>query len=488
MKTKFYSFAFALFALFALGENAFAQATCHQGCSLGNSLVTNGDFQSGATGFSSDLNPFVSCGSNQYFITADANAVCGPFINTPGQGGSGNYMAIDGSGTPNQNVWYQTVSVVAGTTYEFAYWLYPSIDDNLPYRDRRPTLDLIAGGSVISSIDADNYALQWNRICGSYTATSTGTITLQIRQTNSGTSGWDYGLDEISFSPVSCGCDVSASFSFQQSNCTYSFTSNVTTGPGTTVLNYEWTFGDGYSSNDPNPTHLYSGSGLYTVCLKVTAFDGEECCVAEFCEEIEVQCKPEPCEIEASFDVSSDGCDWSFAGNLITSNTTIIGWYWDFGDGTTGLGQFANHTYNSGGSYVVCLTVIGVDNTSGEAKCCSFRICQEINVRCEGGDNPDFKQFGFGSDEAGADKSLQVFPNPASGLLSIEYVLEQDQTIELYLIDMKGATAKVLVNGEKQAKGTQSVKLETNGMPEGLYVVSLKQGDKLVSKKVMIKK
>jgi len=48
-------------------------------------------------------------------------------------------------------------------------------------------------------------------------------------------------------------------------------------------------------------------------------------------------------------------------------NGTIIGWAWDFGDGTTGTGVTATHAYAAMGSYVVTLTVMDNDGLTSSA-------------------------------------------------------------------------------------------------------------------------
>src|SRR5262249_29772107 len=48
--------------------------------------------------------------------------------------------------------------------------------------------------------------------------------------------------------------------------------SNSSTGPG--ILSYQWDFGDGNTSTDIAPAHMYNQRGIYTVKLTVTSSEG----------------------------------------------------------------------------------------------------------------------------------------------------------------------------------------------------------------------
>jgi len=52
------------------------------------------------------------------------------------------------------------------------------------------------------------------------------------------------------------------------------FTDNSTTPPGVTISEWQWTFGDGGTSNVQNPTHTYNANGFYTVSLTVKSGSG----------------------------------------------------------------------------------------------------------------------------------------------------------------------------------------------------------------------
>src|ERR1700752_4826572 len=67
-------------------------------------------------------------------------------------------------------------------------------------------------------------------------------------------------------------------FNAQGQTCQVGFTYSNNATPFNVVFTdtsklataWNWNFGDGTTSNLQNPTHLYSGGAIYTVCLKIT--------------------------------------------------------------------------------------------------------------------------------------------------------------------------------------------------------------------------
>ena|GEM_PF-280925 len=51
---------------------------------------------------------------------------------------------------------------------------------------------------------------------------------------------------------------------------TVSFTSSGSADPDGTIVSYSWNFGDGTTSTEANPSHVYATPGLYTVTLTIT--------------------------------------------------------------------------------------------------------------------------------------------------------------------------------------------------------------------------
>lgn len=68
---------------------------------------------------------------------------------------------------------------------------------------------------------------------------------------------------------------------------------------------------------------------------------------------------------EASFTTNCTDLDCNFTDTSTDSNDSIASWSWDFGDGGQSTAQDPNHTYSSGGTYTVQLTVTDDQGATG---------------------------------------------------------------------------------------------------------------------------
>jgi len=113
-----------------------------------------------------------------------------------------------------------------------------------------------------------------------------------------------------------------------------------------------WSFGDGDSSSDTIPVHIYTDPGFYTVTLKIT--DSET-------GGTDTEVKKRFIYVgttDAQFVASSDsGC----AGLEVIFTPTLFGparsYEWDFGDGNNSTDSIAVHTFDTAGVFDVSLTV-----------------------------------------------------------------------------------------------------------------------------------
>jgi len=116
------------------------------------------------------------------------------------------------------------------------------------------------------------------------------------------------------------------------------------------ITNWDWEFEPGQISVSQNPNFTFTNEGFNPVQLVVTSLNG---CIDTLVKDIQIYdtpninfISPEPCLYGAVFIDSS-----------IVSDTTIIAWAWDFGDGATSTEQNPNHPFATAGNYDISLTV-----------------------------------------------------------------------------------------------------------------------------------
>jgi PKD repeat protein len=136
------------------------------------------------------------------------------------------------------------------------------------------------------------------------------------------------------------GCQTYFTYTMGQSPCEYIFTA---TGADT----YTWDFGDGNTGSGQNVSNTYSNDGMYYVLLLGYNSNGVLCdSIAQYL--TLTGCGGNtPCQ--ASFNYADSNCIVEFYGTGASSYT------WDFGDGTSGQGQYDYHTYANNGTYNVCM-------------------------------------------------------------------------------------------------------------------------------------
>jgi gliding motility-associated-like protein len=126
------------------------------------------------------------------------------------------------------------------------------------------------------------------------------------------------------------------------------------------IANYNWNFGDGSTNTQKNPNHTYSAPGLYNVRLIVNTTNS---CADTLTKSSFVKVVASP---QASIGGIVPGCidaTINFRGIEITSDTSLLQWRWDFGNGKIATVKDPNPVrYDSLGAYPVELIVT---NSSG---------------------------------------------------------------------------------------------------------------------------
>ena len=81
---------------------------------------------------------------------------------------------------------------------------------------------------------------------------------------------------------------------------------------------------------------------------------------------------------------------------------------------------------------------------------------------------------------------ISVYPNPASGNVSISFTTIVTGRTKLELYDMSGKLVKNLFEGVLSKNSRQLIDLQTGGLPSGIYIVSLQLGNNIVGRNKLV--
>ena len=118
------------------------------------------------------------------------------------------------------------------------------------------------------------------------------------------------------------------------------------------AIAYNWNFGDGGTSTLPNPSHTYIAFGSYTVTLITTNALG---CSDTLVKPAYIQLSPPQASID-NLPLNVCAPLTHTFNATITSNDPVIGYLWDFGDGTTSTAVNPTHTFPAG-TYIIRLII-----------------------------------------------------------------------------------------------------------------------------------
>ena len=161
---------------------------------------------------------------------------------------------------------------------------------------------------------------------------------------------------------------------------------NTSTVDSGSVVYSVWNFGDGTASVNTQgltqPTHTYTASGLYYICLQViSVVPGTTTitCGDSICHSVQVQA-PSTCTLVANFTTTATSSPMSFIfQNTSTGYAAGDSIRWSFGDGSVSYDANPTHTYANYGTYNVCLRVKKNPTPAGATPCVS-EICHTITI------------------------------------------------------------------------------------------------------------
>ncbi|PWH85326.1 PKD domain-containing protein [Brumimicrobium oceani] len=219
-----------------------------------------------------------------------------------------------------------------------------------------PDLSLCSGNNIAltaGATSATNYLWNTNETTPEITITTSGTYSVivqnangcEVKDTINVTILGDAPIINAQLPSITC---VAEDFNYQDLS---------TTTDGSTIIGWDWDFGNGTTSLLNQGNHAYSAGGIYDVELTVETSVG---CFNDQTFTIEV--KENPILTYATSNQCQDESIQFNGGQM--SPQTITNWEWNFDDPASGTDNTANgqnvaHSYNAFGDYDVML--IGTD-------------------------------------------------------------------------------------------------------------------------------
>jgi len=251
------------------------------------------------------------------------------------------------SGGPYNGTEGQPISFDSSATYDpdgrITSWIW-DFGDGQTSTEQNPTHTYLQDGtySVKLLITYPTFPDEFNN------ATDEDSTTAEVTDTN----------PEANFS-------LSLTSGFEPLSITFSDQSTTYDG----IISWLWDFGDGQTSTEQNPTHIYT-EGKYTVSLTVEEEDGD----------IDTITKPNIINVEHPPNAPPEA-DFTYQSSAKTSinelisftdhssdiDGTITSWFWDFGDGTTSTQKNPTHQYSNIGTFTISLTVKDDDSATNKA-------------------------------------------------------------------------------------------------------------------------
>ena len=204
-----------------------------------------------------------------------------------------------------------------------------------------------------------------------------------------------------------------------------------------------------------------TGTYYFVLKLGVTDWEGTNYTFDVLIDEVSLQESTFAPAAVADFFSDVTGGDAPLTVFFTDLSENATAWAWDFGDGGTSTEQHPSYTYNDPGVYTVTLVA------SNEANADTLEVTDLISV------NEVISVTSFSAAE------LAVFPNPSSGLVTIELVAGLNGT--LLVTDMAGKEVM-----KKAVPGSESSLQVEIGEP-GMYLFRLQTEQRSYFNKIVIR-
>ncbi len=210
-----------------------------------------------------------------------------------------------------------------------------------------------------------------------------------------------------------------------------------------------------WSNGEKTNTILVSTVGKYSVKVKNNALN----CVSNSGPvSVLVNAKP-----TANFATSSGDLKIDTPITFTDQSAGATSWFWDFGDGQTSSSQNPTHSYLVIKNYAVKLSITA-SNGCADSKSSSISVITGI--------------------EEPASNGVEIFPNPVT-TQSLKVIIDY-QDLSRANVSLLNSLGQVILDQNISDIGTHvEISIPTASLSAGLYIIRLKVGDKIVTRKVI---
>lgn len=226
-----------------------------------------------------------------------------------------------------------------------------------------------------------------------------------------------------------------------------------------------WQFGDGNTSTQRNPSHMYAKAGTYKVSLRVTNSTGFDTTSSM------ITVNP----LYANFSMTDDTTQVG-AVDTVLINTNVyfhdssevpISWDWNFGDGSTSTSQNPVHSFANKGKYQVSLEV-------QDSRGCNRTVVKDLFVKSD-----------VSIDEFSVDgHSYDLYPNPSAGVFNLEAEGLDWSEYQLQVIDARGSLIRTFAHPAQGA----SISIDLSDLRMGVYQLMILKNSELKGRQSLILK
>ena len=147
-----------------------------------------------------------------------------------------------------------------------------------------------------------------------------------------------------------------------------------------------------------------------------------------------------------------------------SASTNATAFSWDFGNGNSGSDVLDTATYQTNGMYTITLVA---SNSCGSD---TATYTAGVNI---------------GLDENPVSRSLQVYPNPTDGVVTIAFDLTASANAAIRIVDMRGRVVKE--RSESNLNARYKEQWDLNDLAKGMYMIEIKTGGIKAQRRISIR-